>query len=245
MLTEKQYSLATKLTLLKWNIKDKIQDILKLEPTIKVTVEAKVITKDKKIIKIHKQHSHSFVQNYLGQLATMFSGVSYYYVMRNNSGNYYTIGGTGQSLDIDMDINDGSNSSSYGIVVGTGTTPPTPNDYNLGNLIENGTSTNTLSYGSTAFIPNGLTSTLSPTSTSPSSGFVTINGNISSIQIQRTFTNNSGATITITETGIVAIIAGPGPTNYSTLIIHDLLSSAISIPNGSTLTITYTISVST
>jgi len=66
----------------------------------------------------------------------------------------------------------------------------------------------------------------------------------------------SGATINVTEIGIIAYLtgwamsasSGGAPVNVSSdyvLIAYDIPSSAISLQNGQTLTITYTFSVTT
>jgi len=115
---------------------------------------------------------------------------------------------------------------STGIQLGTGTKPPSPSDTALTNPIANGTGSGQMSYPSSLVF-----------------GSVVINGNTSSFTIQSTITNNSGAQITVTEVGLLS------QTSYaetlSGLLAHDLLSSPITVPNGTAITITYTISVTT
>jgi len=64
----------------------------------------------------------------------------------------------------------------------------------------------------------------------------------------------SGSTINVTEIGIIVYVTGFAMTTVSTasavssdyfLIAYDIPSSAISVQNGQTLTITYTFSVTT
>ena len=64
----------------------------------------------------------------------------------------------------------------------------------------------------------------------------------------------SGATLTVTEIGIIVYVTGFAMTTVSTatamssdyfLIAYDIPSSAISVQNGQTLTVTYTFSVTT
>jgi len=224
-----RYPISTLLYLVKINIKDKIQDILKLHNNIDIRVEAKVIDKNGKIIKYHKQRSHSFVSNFLNLLGTQF------YNPEGGSNILYNIITTSNSSDSCvgiMAINVSNGNSSYGMVIGTGTATPTPNDYQLEMQINNGTSSNQMVYGAHSFVP--------------SSNSVNVSGSTSSFQIIRTFTNSSGSAITVSEVGIITQILNKSDTNYDNiLIVHDLLSSPISVPNGSTLTITYTISVTT
>jgi len=59
----------------------------------------------------------------------------------------------------------------------------------------------------------------------------------------------SGATLTVTEIGLVVLMTGWNMGAYASgtyfLIAYDIPSSAISVQNGQTLTVTYTFSVTT
>ena len=132
-----------------------------------------------------------------------------------------------------------SGNTSYGILVGSGASAggtPSPSQNNLVAQIPQGTSSGQIEYGGV---------TLSSTSTS---------GQTTSFTISRSFTNVSGATFSVTEIGIAVYMTGFAMTTVSThsavtsdyfLIAYDIPSSAISVANGQTLTITYTFSVST
>jgi len=247
-----KYPLSTLLYLAKINIKDTLQDVLRLHNNIDITLTATVKDKNGKVIKIHKQHSHSFVANFLAMLGSALnqqynSNISnwtiYYY--RGTNGLYNAFSAPSIQLDMFFNINDVANDSSYGIVVGTGTTPPTASDYALENQIANGTGSGQLNYGPHTFIPSPSGASQGNSATTPTAGLINVSGNVSSFEIQRTFTNNSGATITVSEVGIYTETYTYATTTVFVMLIHDLLSSAISIPNGSTLTITYTISTTT
>jgi len=224
-----KYPISTLLYLAKLSIKDKIQDILKLHNNIDVKLTVTVKDKNGKIIKVHKQRSHSFTANFLGAIG------EYFYLAYNGSyvANYTMTNISNNTFYIEnmLFANAGQGDSSYGIVVGTGTATPTPKDYALGSQISNGTGSGQLEYGSHTFIPT--------------SGSVIISGNTAYFQIIRTFVNQSGASITVTETGIIVKVNSSSGTTQTSLIVHDLLSSPITIPNGSVLQITYTISVTT
>ena len=69
-----------------------------------------------------------------------------------------------------------------GFLIGTGTTTPTPQDYVIESIIPNGTAVGQMSYNQMICL-NG----------------VTILGSVSSLIVQRTFDNNSGATINVSE----------------------------------------------
>ncbi len=132
-----------------------------------------------------------------------------------------------------------SGNSSYGIVIGSGASAgstPSPTAYKLAAQIPQGISSGQIEYGATSVGP------------------VSQSGQITSFTISRSFTNVSGATLTVTEIGLVVNVTGFAMTIVSTasavssdyfLIAYDIPSSAISIQNGQTLTITYTFSVTT
>jgi len=115
-----------------------------------------------------------------------------------------------------------------GVQVGSGTSAPSASSPYLESLIVSGTGSGQLSYGTDSV-------------TSPS-----LSSNPGTMQISNTFTNNSGATVTIGEIGL-AIQANNGisDTHMAALIIHDVLSSAVNVVSGGTVTITYTMEVNT
>jgi hypothetical protein len=108
--------------------------------------------------------------------------------------------------------------TSAGILVGTSDTPVSLGQYNLLGLIPNGTGAGQLSYGAT--VVEDLT-------TDTTYYF----------RIIRTFTNNSGGTITIREIGLFLKL-----TTQSFMFARDVPPSPITVPNGSTLTLRYIIS---
>jgi len=132
-----------------------------------------------------------------------------------------------------------SGNTSYGIVVGSGATAgstPSPSTYKLSAQIPQGTSSGQIEYGAVSV---GSTST---------------SGQTTSFTVSRSFTNVSGASLSVTEIGLAVYMTGFAMTNVSTssaitsdyiLISYDIPSSAISVANGQTLTITYTFSVTT
>jgi len=132
-----------------------------------------------------------------------------------------------------------SGNTSYGILVGSGASAgstPSPSTYKLAAQIPQGTSSGQIEYGAVSLTAVG------------------VSGQTSSFTISRSFTNVSGATLSVTEIGIAVYITGFAMTNVSTssaitsdyiLIAYDIPSSAISVQNGQTLTITYTFSVTT
>jgi hypothetical protein len=123
-----------------------------------------------------------------------------------------------------------ANNDAYGIVVGTGTNAPAVSDYALQTKIANGSGAGQLQYGGVAF---GL-----PTSDSTTSHFT----------VTRDFSNVSGATITVYETGLYVLGDLPEPwqstrqsisVQYPIMTIRDVIGGGINILNGETLTINY------
>jgi len=244
-----KYPISTLLYLTKIKIKDTIQDTLKLHNNIDVKLTITVKDKNGKIIKVHKQKSHSFLMNYLSMLANLmlnpYGSINNYFYFLSTANTWWSYAPSYTNVKNTLTILDGSNDSTYGIVVGTGTATPTPMDYKLGNQIQNGTGSGQLVYGAHAISPTPATSGLANGTSTPSSGLLTISGNTTSFQISRTFTNSSGASITVSEIGIIVEATLNSNNTEYVLILHDLLSSPVTIQNGGAITVTYTISVST
>jgi PAB1-binding protein PBP1 len=195
-----KYPISTLVYLAKLNIKDKLQDTLKLHNNVDAYIEIEVKDKNGNIIKRHKQHSHSFVQNFLSKL---------YFDWNQTSS--VSVGYMGYNT---------------GLQIGTGTTTPSPNDSILSNAIANGTGAGQMSYPP------------QPTFISP-----VVSGYTTTLKIQSTIVNNSGSPITVTEAGLIA--TGPNTSYSRGMMAHDLLSSPITVPNGTAITVTYIITVTT
>jgi len=190
---------------------------------VKAYLKIKVIDGSGKCTYYRRYRSRSFVANFLRTIFTNLSGQSINNV--NTSGGSYGI-----SRYDSITVNDGSNDDGYGILIGSGTSAPTIIDYNLSQVISNGTGVGQMQYGAVSV-------TGAVTNTTTNSGYITVT---------RTFTNNSGSSITVSEVGLVAYSqAETFQSNQAFLIIHDLLPSPITVPNGSSLSISYEIQVTT
>jgi len=123
------------------------------------------------------------------------------------------------------------NEESYsGEQVGSGTSSPSASSPYLESLILNGTGSGQLSYGSSIV-------------TSPS-----LSSNPGTMTVTKTFTNNSGGTVTVGEIGLathISLVSTASSTMNAALIIHDVLPSVANVPNGGTITVTYTLVVNT
>jgi hypothetical protein len=128
------------------------------------------------------------------------------------------------STDYPMSVDNDTDDENWGIVIGSDDTTPEANDnYRLDAVIEAGAAAGQVNYGVTSWDAS-----------------VTVDGGEVSWSFSRPMTNNSGASITVKEIGVIVRTSGATP-NYYVLIIRDILSPAITIPDGETMTVQYTI----
>ena len=182
------------------------------------------------------QRSDSFLPNFLGML---YSQIDTQYNSGGTggpSGSGPNTGGTSEALISNYDTadnyimisgeifatNDGSGDASYGIQVGTGTAANSTSTYALVTLIANGTGSGRLSYGSHSYNwSTGMTSTT----------------------VTRSFSNGSGASITVSEVGLVWSSYGGSGAQYNFMMIRDVLSSSFTVANGGSFNVQYTIAI--
>jgi len=111
----------------------------------------------------------------------------------------------------------------HGIIVGTGTTAPTIDDYVIETIIDHDAAPPTvgdLQYGAVTF-------------GAPSSDATT-----SQFTITRNFANASGGAITVNEVALY-VEAFLYNTTYYFMIIRDVIAGGIAVPDGQTLTVNY------
>lgn len=166
--------------------------------------------------------SESFVRQFLELLFAAFAG--------SVELNPYNLRDTGNVLrdvvlnSITFQCNAAVADATLGIIVGTGNTAPTINDYVIETLIQHDAAPPTagrLQYGDVSF---GL-----PASDATTSQFT----------ITRNFANASGGAITVEEVALY-VEAGIYGTTYYFMAIRDV-TGGINVPNGQTLTINYRI----
>jgi hypothetical protein len=206
--------------------------------------EVEIELRDRSGRKIFKKRfrSKSFVSNFLKILRTHaygYSGSSSLTVygayvvtgVKDHSGNevsfqIYSVSATEPSyyLNVNAPVND----ANFGIRVGSGSTPPTANDYNLANPIAHGTGSGQLLYGATTI-----------------ESVVVEDSNKTSFRIIRTFSNSSGATVIVREIGLSFKWYRPGYGYSYALLARDVLSNEVSVPDGATLTVRYILSTTT
>jgi len=206
-------------------------------PTFKAYLIAIVRDSTGKVIKVHKQRSRSPTANFIGLLLplTWFNYTGSSITITNISGGTcsYKPGMGSGPQDIAYP-NSAYNHPTYlaMIQVGSGSQSNPSSATKLAAPIPNGSGTGQLIYGSVSI----------PT-------VVSVSGSSAYFQISQAYNNQSGATIDITEVGIVLQIMfvnsfASSSTNCGNVLIwYDVLSSTISVPNGGTLVIYYTFTV--
>ena len=205
-------------------------------PTFSAYLIAIVKDSTGKVIKVHKQRSHSPTANLIGLLLplTWFNNANIAYTITNVTGG--TCPYRPNLTNCNPSITYPTTTSSYAqptylamIWVGTGSQSNAYSAYKLAAPITNGTGAGQLVYGAV----------------SPPGG-IYVSGSSAYLYLSQTFSNESGAAINITEVGIVIQLCLQSPYNSScssscqVLVWYDVLSSPISVPNQGSVTIYYT-----
>jgi len=221
-------------------------DIGKDTPTFNAYLTVVVRDSEGRVVKVHRQRSHSPTANFIGLLLPLqyFLNCGCSYTVKNTGGSTYgyrpTIACNGLAISYP---NSSSNYPSYLVMiqVGSGQQSNPYSAYSLASPIANGSGTGQLVYGQPSVSSN-----------------ITVSGGEAYFTITQTFNNNSGATITITEVGIITYVQAPAAFNsncnavtgyamadtYGQLLVwYDVLSSSISVSNGESITIYYTFAI--
>jgi hypothetical protein len=199
----------------------------------KAVIEFEVRDKNGKLLQKGKFPAKSWVGNIVGLLSGLISswlGTSGGYANLSRSDMTDTIG-TARPLPLAVYAATAyvggcapAGEATAGIVVGSADTPIAIGQYALVTLINHGTGSGQLQYGATtveSMVKN-------------SSWY---------FRVVRTFTNGSGATVTVREIGLyVRLGRDTSPYYYSCMLARDVPASAINVPAGSTLTLRYIIS---
>jgi len=198
---------------------DEIPHLL-LPGEVGAVLELTVRDKDGKITNHRVMKSKSFVRQFLELLwiTTYQIPDSKAYGMIDPGGTYREIHATGYCFRSSAP----AGTVTYGIIVGTGTTAPTIDDYAIETLIDHDAAPPTagaLQYGAVAF-------------GAPSSDATT-----SHFTITRNFANASGGAITVNE--IALYVEGYDTAVRYFMTIRDAIGGGIAVPDGQTLTINY------
>jgi len=212
-------------------------DIGKDTPTFNAYLTVVVRDSEGKVVKVHRQRSHSPTANFIGLMLplTYFNVTGSSYTIKNTGGSTYSYK---PAINIYTQCisypNSGVNNPSYIVMiqVGSGQQSNPYVAYSLAAPIANGSGTGQLVYGQPSVPSN-----------------VTVSGSEAYFTISQTFNNSSGGTVTINEVGIVTYLQFSESSNNAytglgqTLVWYDVLSSPISVPNGGSVTIYYTFTV--
>ena len=195
-----------------------------LEPgEIGAVLELVVSARDGQVTEKRVMKSKSFVRRFLEILWAQFlwpAGKGYL-SSRDYAGGYASVGGQHENFY----AGGGAGVTNHGVLVGTGTTPPTVDDYVMENQIAHGVGAGQLQYGATTFG--------APASDATTAQFT----------VTRNFANGSGAAVTVNEIGLAVQSYQTSSVSMRHLIIRDVIAGGISVPNGQTLTVNYRIQV--
>lgn len=181
------------------------------------TLELIVRDKDGNVVEYRKQKSKSFVKQFFQLLYSQGYGLGL--TPADLVDTVKDITNTDRrpiAVSTMFKCNAGVGSATNGVVVGTGSTAATIDDYALETQIAHGTGAGELQYGAMTF-------------GEPSAG-----ASISQFRLTRDFANGSGGSIDVSEVGLY--VSG-GSHNFMT--IRDVLGTPIAVPNGQTLTVNY------
>ena len=192
--------------------------------------------KDGKVIKRYKQKSHSPTANFIGLMLplTWYKSTGSSWTLTNTSNSTFSyapkIANPGFGIRYP---NTSINNNDYivNILVGDGSNSNPYSAYNLSAPISNGSGAGQLLYSSLSIPTN-----------------ITINGNQAYFIISQSYANQSGATITISEVGIIIYLFTSDAPDVNVekgnlLVWYDVLSSPISVGNGQSVVIYYTFSI--
>lgn len=191
-------------------------------PRVAMYYDAVVTDKNGRVTRRKKGICHSFVKQFIqvlrGYLGNAYETIKDYTNTDRPSG--YVAAASAKN---GFRINAGSANAAYGLKVGTGTNAVNIADYALQTPVAHGTGSGQLQHGAHSF------------------GAAYSDATASYITISRVFTNASGATITINEIGIYSY--GEVYAAAYVCLVRDKLAVGVSVPNGQSLTLTYTIKI--
>lgn len=206
-----------------------VEEVSDVAPNIGAAYEITVYGTDGKVRQVIKEDAKCYVQNFLRMFNYFFKNSLYYSMgmpsyyttlvnsnFKNLSGSiissagYFNWNGTGSFIAVAAagDISDG-------IVVGSGSTVVTNDDYKLATIITHGSGSGQLSYDEVTFPP------------------ITTVGNTVTIPVKRVIQNTSSGAVTIQEIGLY--VRG----QFTIMILRDILSPQVVLNPGELVAIIY------
>jgi len=185
---------------------------------VQLLVRAVVTSPDGKVLyDTGEKKSKSFVIQFLEFFYGLFRGITF---------NATAVGGGERNItnvlwfcEKAFRLEAGVGVATYGIVVGTGTSPVTNTDFKLDTQLGEGTGGGQITHGAMIV------------------GTTAVVGSNVDLETKRTFTNSTGSTITVRECG--AIIRGDTADDRH-LIIRDLFGTPVDVPDKCSITVYYT-----
>ena len=185
----------------------------------RLLIELEVRDRYGNVIQRHKQEGKSFLYNLIGLLWQLFQGDSSVSLYEPSSTTGSATCTTTCSVPVQgsyFSVEAPSGNTNYGILIGSSNQ-------------SNSTSVCSLYSPITSGVDYGTTSVASQLNINSTQGTI-------SFTITRQFTNNSGSSITVQEVGLAIQGNGCYP-----VLARDVLTSSVTVPNGGSLTVTYTI----
>jgi len=198
---------------------------LELSP-IRGYIEVLVFDKEGRVVQQGRHPMRSFLNNFLKffEAFSKSDGVS----ITDTGGTARTIYGSGVGYQSRLGGLAPDNDDSYGILVGSGTTPVDLTQIRLASKITHGTATGQLDYDAVSVDDLGLDTSVTPP--------------VYRFRLCRTFKNLSTASVTITEVGI-AVRTRQGGDDLRFLISRDLLPTSYTVPAGGSAAVIVTVEV--
>jgi len=174
-----------------------------------------VIVKDRngKIIARLKSEARSWLKQW-NQL--IYGGMS------NSAQTVTDTGGTGRTQSVSYDLLGAAGvagDATRGVVVGTGTTGVTISDFRLESQVAHGTGAGQLEHQATQVI------------------YPTVSGSQCYFQLKRILVNHSGGLVSVNEIAIYGDITS----SFRACIARDVLAGTVTIPDGGSITVIYSV----
>ena len=197
------------------NVNEKVVEE-KLKPTMEIEYLVEVTDKDGKVLQRISAPSRSFVRQWYDLMSAHADNVAK--TVTDTGG----IARSGAPHERGWFALATAGITTYGHRIGKGTTAVTISDYALGTPLEEGTGLDNFEHQAVTY------------------GKPEVVGSTCSFWLRRSMINNSGNTISgIKEIGIYTRFAA----TYYMLGVRDVLPSALAVPDGGAITVTYTFKV--
>lgn len=220
-------------------LKEKCRE-LKVPAPPEIIINFRVRDRNGVLVLDDDQRAHSWTRNYYDIMCSQISTVAMgtggvlgagYLTCKNTAGSIPTNASKSAQYSNSNGITgagiiEATSSGDHGILIGTGTTAFSPENYGMGTKIVSGIGSGQMSYVAMA----------------ASSATYTADTKTWAATVARIFNNNSGGSITVGEVGLVTFTTVQSMAAYW-LVERSVLSPTVAVADGAQLTVTYTISM--